>query len=112
MIASDKGGFEAGFSKDGQTREHALLAQTMGVKQMIVCCNKMDDSSVGYSQARFDEIKAELQIYLKKVGYNVDKIKFIPISGWMGDNMVGIEDENGKNNMPWYKGPTLLEALD
>merc|ERR1712099_184240 len=58
------------------------------------------------------EIVSELQIYLKKVGYNVDKIKFIPISGWCGDNMIGIEDENGKNNMPWYKGPYLLEALD
>merc|ERR1711981_1398294 len=73
-IAADKGGFEAGFSKDGQTREHALLAQTMGVKQMIVCCNKMDDPSVKYSGARYKEIRGELEIYLKKVGYNVDKI--------------------------------------
>jgi len=112
MIASDKGGFEAGFSKDGQTREHALLAQTMGVKQMIVCCNKMDDSTVKYSEARYKEIVENLTEYLKKVGYNPAKIKFIPISGWCGDNMVGIEDENGKNNMPWYKGCTLLEALD
>merc|ERR1712194_111254 len=112
MIASDKGGFEAGFSKDGQTREHALLAQTMGVKQMIVCCNKMDDSSVKYSEARYKEIVENLTEYLKKVGYNPAKIKFIPISGWCGDNMVGIEDEHGKNIMPWYKGPTLLEALD
>ena len=112
MIASDKGGFEAGFSKDGQTREHALLAQTMGVKQMVVCCNKMDDSSVKYSEARYKEIVENLTEYLKKVGYNPAKIKFIPISGWCGDNMIAIEDENGKNNMPWYKGPTLLEALD
>jgi len=112
MIASDKGGFEAGFSKDGQTREHALLAQTMGVKQMIVCCNKMDDTSVNYAEARYKEIRGELETYLKKVGYNPAKIEFIPISGWCGDNMIGIEDENGKNNMPWYKGPTLLQALD
>merc|ERR1719464_1930407 len=107
MIASDVGGFEAGFSKDGQTREHALLAQTMGVKQMIVCCNKMDDTSVNYSQARFDEIKGELTLFLKKVGYNPATIPFIPISGWVGDNMV----EKG-DNPPWYSGPTLLEALD
>jgi elongation factor 1-alpha len=112
MIASDVGGFEAGFSKDGQTREHALLAQTMGVKQMIVCVNKMDDTSVKYKQSRFDEIQAELKTYLKKVGYNPEKIKFIPISGWKGDNMVGIEDEDGKVNMPWYKGETLISALD
>jgi len=107
MIASDVGGFEAGFSKDGQTREHALLAQTMGVKQMIVAVNKMDDSSVKYSQKRFDEIKSELTIYLKKVGYNPDKIPFIPISGWEGDNML-----EASENMPWYKGNTLIDALD
>eukprot|EP00354_Favella_ehrenbergii_P001217 CAMPEP_0170473704 /NCGR_PEP_ID=MMETSP0123-20130129/15578_1 /TAXON_ID=182087 /ORGANISM="Favella ehrenbergii, Strain Fehren 1" /LENGTH=450 /DNA_ID=CAMNT_0010742927 /DNA_START=27 /DNA_END=1379 /DNA_ORIENTATION=+ len=107
MIASDAGGFEAGFSKEGQTREHALLAQTMGVKQMVVAINKMDDSSVNYSQARYDEIKGELTAYLKKVGYNVANIPFIPISGWVGDNMIEASD-----NMSWYSGPTLLQALD
>ena len=112
MIASDQGGFEAGFSKDGQTREHALLAQTMGVKQMICAVNKMDDSSVKYSEARYKEICDELSAYLKKVGYNPAKIPFIPISGWNGDNMIKKEDENDKDNMPWYKGKTLLQALD
>merc|ERR1711990_160820 len=107
MIASDVGGFEAGFSKDGQTREHALLAQTMGVKQMVVCMNKMDDTSVNYAEARYTEIKNELTIYLKKVGYNVANIPFVPISGWVGDNMVERSD-----NMPWYTGPCLLECLD
>jgi len=107
MIAGDVGGFEAGFSKDGQTREHALLAQTMGVKQMVVAVNKMDDSSVNYAQSRFDEIKGELTIYLKKVGYNPANIPFVPISGWVGDNMV-----EGSDNMPWYNGPTLLGCLD
>ena len=107
MIASDVGGFEAGFSKDGQTREHALLAQTMGVKQMIVAINKMDDSSVKYNQKRYDEIKSELTTYLKKVGYKTDNMPFIPISGWEGDNML-----EASTNMPWYKGPTLLAALD
>jgi elongation factor 1-alpha len=107
MIASGEGEFEAGFSKDGQTREHALLAQTMGVRQMIVAINKMDDKSVNYSEKRYKEIKDELVTYLKKVGYNPAKIEFIPISGWVGDNMV---EKSG--NMPWYKGPFLLEALD
>jgi len=107
MIASDSGGFEAGFSKEGQTREHALLAQTMGVKQMVVAVNKMDDTSVKYAQSRYDEIKGELTIFLKKVGYNVANIPFIPISGWVGDNML-----EPSENMPWYKGPTLIEALD
>ena len=107
MIASGNGEFEAGFSKDGQTREHALLAQTMGVKEMLVAINKMDDPSVNYSEARYLEIKAELTNYLKKVGYNPAKIEFIPISGWHGDNMIEKSDK-----MPWYKGPFLLQALD
>merc|ERR1739845_322140 len=107
VIDSSQGGFEAGISKDGQTREHALLAYTLGVKQMIVACNKMDDKTVKYSQARYKEIKAEVSAYLKKVGYKPMKIPFVPISGWVGDNML-----EKSPNMPWYKGPYLLEALD
>ncbi|KAH9597505.1 Transcription factor [Trypanosoma melophagium] len=107
IIASSQGEFEAGISKDGQTREHALLAFTLGVKQMVVCCNKMDDKTVNYAQERYDEIVKEVSAYLKKVGYNVEKVRFIPISGWQGDNMIEKSDK-----MPWYKGPTLLEALD
>jgi len=107
VIDSSQGGFEAGISKDGQTREHALLAYTLGVKQMIVACNKMDDKTVKYSQARYKEIKAEVSAYLKKVGYKPMKIPFVPISGWVGDNML-----EKSTNMPWYKGPTLLDALD
>jgi len=107
VIDSSQGGFEAGISKDGQTREHALLAYTLGVKQMIVACNKMDDKTVKYAQARYKEIKAEVFAYLKKVGYKPIKIPFVPISGWVGDNMI-----DKSTNMPWYKGPYLLEALD
>jgi len=107
VIASGQGEFEAGISKDGQTREHALLAFTLGVKQMIVAVNKMDDKTVQYKQARYDEIVKEVGSYLKKVGYNVEKVRFVPISGWMGDNMI-----EKSSNMDWYKGPTLLEALD
>eukprot|EP00352_Strombidinopsis_acuminata_P006390 CAMPEP_0176361966 /NCGR_PEP_ID=MMETSP0126-20121128/18106_1 /TAXON_ID=141414 ORGANISM="Strombidinopsis acuminatum, Strain SPMC142" /NCGR_SAMPLE_ID=MMETSP0126 /ASSEMBLY_ACC=CAM_ASM_000229 /LENGTH=226 /DNA_ID=CAMNT_0017717711 /DNA_START=36 /DNA_END=713 /DNA_ORIENTATION=+ len=107
IIASGTGEFESGFSKEGQTKEHALLAFTMGVKQMIVAINKMDDPSVKYAKARYDEIKSEVASYLKGIGYNVDKINFIPISGWNGDNMI-----NKSENMDWYKGPYLLQALD
>ena len=107
VIDSSVGGFEAGISKDGQTREHALLAFTLGVKQMIVALNKMDDVSVKYGEARYKEIKQEVSGYLKKVGYKPMKIPFVPISGWMGDNMI-----DKSTNMPWYKGPFLLEALD
>jgi len=107
VIDSSQGGFEAGISKDGQTREHALLAFTLGVKQMIVATNKMDDGTVMYGEARYEEIKNEVSSYLKKVGYKPMKIPFVPISGWVGDNMI-----EKSTNMPWYKGPYLLEALD
>ena len=107
MIASPSGEFESGWSKEGQTREHALLSFTMGVKQMIVCCNKMDAKGADYKQDRYDEIKAEVSLYLKQVGYKVETVPFIPISGWVGDNML-----EPSENMTWYKGPFLLEALD
>jgi elongation factor 1-alpha len=107
MIASPQGEFEAGISKEGQTREHALLSFTLGVKQMIVCCNKIDEKSMNYSEERYLEIKKEVSDFLKKVGYKPDAIPFIPISGWVGDNML-----ERSANTPWYKGPTLIEALD
>jgi len=107
MIASPQGEFEAGISKNGQTREHALLAYTLGVKQMIVVINKMDDKTVNWGEARFEEIKKEVASYIKKIGYNPDKVNFIPISGWHGDNML-----EKSSNLGWYKGLTLLEALD
>jgi len=107
MIAGGAGEFEAGYAKNGQTREHALLAFTLGVKQMICCINKMDDKSVNWAEARYEEIKAEISKFLEKVGYKPAGIPFIPISGWHGDNMLEKSD-----NMKWYKGPTMVEALD
>ncbi|KAJ5078655.1 elongation factor 1-alpha 1 [Anaeramoeba ignava] len=74
--------------KDGQTREHALLAYTLGVRQMIVVVNKMDDKSVKYSEARFNEIQKEVSSYIKRVGYDIKKVPFVPVR------------------------PTLLEVLD
>merc|ERR1712183_531120 len=119
IIASGVGEFEAGISKDGQTREHALLAYTLGVKQLIVAVNKMDSTEPPYSQSRFEEIQKEVSGFIKKVGYNPVAVPFVPISGWHGDNMLKTSD-----NMSWYKGwnverkegkasgTTLLEALD
>jgi len=79
----------------------------MGVKQMIVAINKMDDKSVNWDQKRYEEIKKEVSDYLKKIGYNPEKVPFIPISGWLGDNMV-----EKSENMKWYNGSTLIDALD
>jgi len=109
VIASGEGEFEAGIGKSGQTREHGLLAFTLGVKQMIVVVNKMDMPSKGikWNEERYNEIVNEVSAYLKKIGYNPKKIPFIPISGWEGDNMI-----EKSANLGWYKGTTLLEALD
>jgi elongation factor 1-alpha len=109
IVAAGTGEFEAGISKEGQTREHALLAHTLGVKQLIIGVNKMD--SADYSEARYNEIKSEVSAYLTKVGFKVDNPKnpiyFVPISGFQGENMTSKSDK-----MTWYKGPYLVEALD
>jgi len=107
VVASGKGEFEAGIDEQGQTREHALLAFTLGVKQMIVIVNKMDSESVNWAQSRYDEIKDAVTQFLKRIGWKTEDIQFIPISGWTGDNML-----EPSPNMPWYKGNTLLAALD
>merc|ERR1712168_1279066 len=70
IVAAGTGEFEAGISKDGQTREHALLASTLGVKQLIIGVNKMDSTEPPYSQKRFEEITKEVSTYIKKIGYN------------------------------------------
>lgn len=119
IVAAGIGEFEAGISKNGQTREHALLAFTLGVKQLIVGVNKMDMTDPPYSEARFEEIKKEVSSYIKKIGYNTASVAFVPISGWHGDNMLEPSPKT-----PWYKGwkverkdgnadgKTLIEALD
>jgi len=99
IVAASTGEFEAGISKNGQTREHCLLAFTLGVKQMIVAINKIDNTEPPYSEQRFNEIKKEVTSYVKKVGYNPAAVAFVPISGWVGDNMV-----DASTNMSWYKG--------
>lgn len=90
VVAAGVGEFEAGISKNGQTREHALLAYTLGVKQMIVAVNKMDSTEPPYSEKRYEEIKSEVSNYVKKIGWNPAAIPFVPISGWNGDNMLEV----------------------
>ncbi len=105
FVSAKPGEFEAGMK--GQTVEHALLAKTMGVDQLIVAVNKMDVTHPPWSRERYEEIKAKLGAFLAKLGYNVKKIPFVPVSGWTGDNLV---EKSPK--MPWYDGPTLYQALD
>jgi len=106
IVAGGVGEFEAGISKNGQTREHALLAYTLGVKQLIVAVNKMDSTEPPYSDTRFNEIQKEVTSYIKKIGYNPDTVAFVPISGWHGDNML-----EPSKNMGWYKGWTKKEVV-
>lgn len=107
FVSAKRGEFEAGIGSGGQTKEHAFLAFTLGVNQMVVAVNKMDDPSVNWSEERYNEIKNEVTRMLKIVGYKVDKIPFVPTSGWTGDNLFKRSEK-----MPWYKGPTLYEAID
>ncbi|MBM3291846.1 translation elongation factor EF-1 subunit alpha [Candidatus Bathyarchaeota archaeon] len=107
LISAKKGEYEAGTNPGGQTREHAFLAKTLGVNQIVVAVNKMDDQSVNWSEQRYLEVKDGVSRLLQMVGYDVSKVVFVPTSGWGGDNLV-----KRSTNMLWYKGQTLLEALD
>jgi peptide chain release factor subunit 3 len=107
LISARKGEFESGFEKGGQTREHALLAKTLGVETLICAVNKMDDQSVGWAQDRFDEIVGKVSPFLKAIGFRRDQISFLPISGLNGHNIQERLETPG-----WYEGATLLQALD
>ena len=88
-----------------QTREHIFLSRTLGVTQIIVALNKMD--MVDYSEAKYNEVKGQVEKLLANVGFKVDKIPFVPISAFKADNIA-----KSKGKLSWFKGPTLLEALD
>jgi elongation factor 1-alpha len=105
VVSVKPGETEAATEPGGQAREHAFLSRTLGVGQIVVALNKMDDA--GYTEARYKEVKDIVEKMLKMVGYNTSKVNFIPVSAWKGDNLV-----KKSENMPWYKGQTLAEALD
>ena len=99
LVCSAKEGVQA------QTKEHAFLAKVLGIGQLIVAVNKMD--AVNYDHVKFDETKVTLQTLLKNIGYKVESIPFVPISGYAGVNI-----KNKPTEMPWYAGPTLLDCFD
>jgi elongation factor 1-alpha len=105
VVSVKPGETEAATDPGGQAREHAFLSRTLGVSQIAVVLNKMDD--VAYSEQRYKEVKDLVEKMLKLVGYNTSKVQFIPVSAWKGDNLVKLSE-----NTPWYKGPTLAESLD
>ena len=121
VISARKGEFETGFERGGQTREHAMLAKTLGISYLVVVINKMDDPTVEWAKSRFDECVNKLRPFLKGCGFTIKReVKFIPISGLKGAN---VKDEVDPAVCPWWKGcyttgenntssPTLMGLLD
>lgn len=114
VISARKGEFETGFERGGQTREHAMLAKTSGVRQMVIVINKLDDTSVlngdgTWSKERFDECKTKLEPYLRQVGWNPKGLVWIPVSGMTGQNL---KDKVDPSVCVWYKGESLLDTLE
>ncbi|KAL6071808.1 G1 to S phase transition 2 [Balamuthia mandrillaris] len=108
VISARKGEFETGFDRGGQTREHATLAKTLGVRQLVVVINKMDDKTVEWGKDRYDEIVGKLTPFLKQTGFGPKAITFLPLSGYTGINL---KEPIPSGLCPWYQGPPLLEVL-
>jgi len=89
-----------------QTKEHMFLARTLGVKQMIVAINKMDDTKPAYDKSRYETVKADVDKLAKSVGYKGDQIQYVPVSAFVGDNT------KDKGKIDWWSGDTMLQAID
>ena len=110
VISAKKGEFESGFDKQGSTREHTLLLKALGVNNLIVIVNKMDEDSVKWSKERYDKIIETLKPFLHSCGFDTEKnVKYIPISGLTGENLC---KELDKHKCDWYNGPDLIEVMD
>ncbi len=110
VISARRGEFETGFERGGQTREHAMLVKTAGVKYLIVLVNKMDDPTVMWEEARYNEIKEKLSPYLKKCGFQPGKDTFfMPCSGFTG---AFIKEPADESTVPWYRGPCFIQTLE
>ncbi|MEE9592505.1 MAG: translation elongation factor EF-1 subunit alpha [Thermoplasmata archaeon] len=93
--------------RQAQTNEHVFLAKTLGVEQLIVGINKMDATKPAYDEGRYNEVKDEVSKLLKSVGYDPGKVAFIPISAYVGDNVV-----EKSTNIGFYDGGTLLDTVN
>ena len=105
VLSAKEGETDTAVAPGGQAREHAFLLRTLGVGQLIVAINKMDDSN--YSEQAFKVAKDKAEKLIKSVGYKLETVPIIPVSGWKGDNLV-----KKSPNMAWWTGKTLLEAFD
>ena len=105
VLSAKEGETDTAVAPGGQAREHAFLLKTLGVSQIILAINKMDDSK--FSEDAYKAAKDKGEKLVKSVGYKVENVPAIPVSGWTGENLV-----KKSENMPWYSGKTLLEAFD
>ena len=105
VISARKGEFETGFDRGGQTREHVMLVKTVGVSKVVVVVNKMDDPTVNWDQARYNEIKDKLVPFIKVAGFNPKDVSFIPISGYTGLNL---KDPVPASICSWWKCVAFL----
>ncbi|KAI6004124.1 EF Tu GTP binding domain-containing protein [Pisolithus albus] len=110
VVDAATGEFEAGFDRGGQTREHILLVRSLGVSQVIVAVNKMDQ--VKWAESRYDEIRRLLKAFLGQSGFHPSKIGFVPVAAMLGVNLVDRSYEGAPALTNWYKGPTLVDLLD
>lgn len=108
IVSARKGEFETGFDKGGQTREHSQLCRTAGVKTVVIAVNKMDEKTVNWDKARYDEIIGKVKPFLRACGFG-ENIHHLPISGFSGINLTKRME---KTMCPWYDGPCLMELLD
>ncbi|BFH73301.1 translation elongation factor EF-1 subunit alpha [Sulfurisphaera javensis] len=107
VVSAKKGEYEAGMSAEGQTREHIILAKTMGINQVIVAVNKMDLTDPPYDEKRYKEIVDQVGKFMKSFGFDMNKVKFVPVVAPTGENIT-----QKSENMKWYNGPTLEDYLD
>lgn len=107
VVDATRGEFETGFEQGGQTREHALLVRSLGVSQICVVVNKLDNEN--WSKNRFDEIEAKLKVFLKQAGFKESDVSYIPCSGLTGENLVKPASE--PELLKWYSGSTLLNMI-
>jgi elongation factor 1 alpha-like protein len=127
VVDASTGEFEAGFERGGQTREHLVLARSLGVAQVIVAINKLDlvcpcysaihfvhllnVTQVQWEKDRYDDICALLRPFLVQSGFHTSKASYVPVGAMSGVNLVKCEGDDAKQLLQWYKGPTLVDLL-
>lgn len=125
VVDASTGEFEKGLEGGGQTKEHALLVRGLGIQNVVVAVNKMDQN--GWNEARFHEVEGQISAFLLKIGYRKDDVRVVPCAGLTGENVVfrippaaatadskqskSLPAANGTDRYSWYKGPTLLSSL-